>query len=425
MGKRKFLRLNFKQLIIMETVRILKIFLASPSDVIDERKEIFSLRDYFNEIIGKNNNIIFDFVNWEKNAYSGIGEDAQDVINKTTKSDYDIFLGIFWKKFGTKTNRAESGTVEEYNIALKKYQENPENIHLMFYFKTSIDSENIYNIDTKELDKIKNFREKLKKDGLLYYEFNETKDLRNLLLLHISNLVKDKFASKKRTRRKKTITIEKKIEVPKNNFDEFEKFEILAKKIEEGEYEKFYEEINVIANEANSFMNSLTPVISEIALTTTRMADKMTLRTEEINKIIHIKDKRLQSKSMKNIFNKSADDFDEYSDKLEPLVVNFSEIMNNCIQSYSSLVIKSIDSDVSREEIDSIMKNEIPEFYKSISLALDSSAEFIQSFIKINSSEATSKFKTSKRRAELCSNEMMKSMIQTKRLWKELIDNYK
>lgn len=405
-------------------VRQLKIFLASPSDVENERKEIFSLRDYFNEIIGKQNNIVFEFVNWEKNAYSGIGEDAQDVINKTAKDDYDIFLGIFWKKFGTKTNRAESGTVEEYNIALKKYQENPENIHLMFYFKTSTNSENIFNIDTKQLSKIKNFREKLKRDGLLFYEFNETSELRNLLLLHISNLVRDKFVSKKRTQ-KKIIKKEKKIENHINSFDEFEKFEILAKKVDEGKYEKIYDEINDIANEANSFMNSLSPVISEITSTTTRMGDKMALRTEEINKIIHIKDKRLQSKSLKNIFNKSADDFDEYSDKLEPLVVNFSEIMNNCIQSYSSLVIKSIDSDVSREEIDSIMKNEIPEFYKSISSALDSIAEFIQTFIKINSSEATSKFKTSKRRAELCSNEMMKSMIQTKRLWKELIDNYK
>lgn len=409
----------------METVRNLKIFLASPSDVIDERKEIFSLRDHFNEIIGKGNNIIFDFVNWEKNAYSGIGEDAQDVINKTTKNDYDIFLGIFWKKFGTKTNRAESGTVEEYNIALKKYQENPKNVHLMFYFKTSSNSENIYNIDTRQLEKIKKFREKLKKDGLLFYEFNETNDLRNLLLLHISNLVKDKFAPKKITRKKSSITPGKKIEKSKKDFDEFERFEILAKKVEEGEYEKKYTEINEIVSEASSFMNSLTPIISEIALTNTTIGKKMSLRTEEINKIIHIKDKRLQSKTLKNIFNKSANDFDEYSDKLEPLVINFSKTMNNCIQSYSNLIVKSIDSDILREEIDVVMKNEIPEFYKSISSALDSIAEFIETFIKINSSESTSKFKISKRRAELCSNEMMKSMIQTKRLWKDLIDNYK
>ena|SRR3989337_1199459 len=33
----------------------------------------------------------------ETHTYPGIGEDAQDVINKQIDDDYDIFIGLMWK----------------------------------------------------------------------------------------------------------------------------------------------------------------------------------------------------------------------------------------------------------------------------------------------------------------------------------------
>ena len=43
----------------MKKTNLLRIFLASPSDVTQERNEIFSLKDQLNEVIGKNNDIIY------------------------------------------------------------------------------------------------------------------------------------------------------------------------------------------------------------------------------------------------------------------------------------------------------------------------------------------------------------------------------
>ena len=49
--------------------------------------------------------------------------DGQDVINRQIEDKYDLFIGIMYTKFGSPTNRAESGTVEEFEIAYKKAQE--------------------------------------------------------------------------------------------------------------------------------------------------------------------------------------------------------------------------------------------------------------------------------------------------------------
>ena len=81
---------------------------------------------------------------------------TQQIINQDFGDDYDIFIGIIWKKFGTKTEVAESGTEEEFLRALKRF-ENGENIQILFYFK----SEPIPfdEINPEQILKIKNFKE--------------------------------------------------------------------------------------------------------------------------------------------------------------------------------------------------------------------------------------------------------------------------
>jgi hypothetical protein len=94
----------------MKKMNVLRIFLASPSDVKAERDMIFALKDDLDLIIGQDKNLKFDIINWERNTYPGKGDDAQAVINGQINNEYDIFLGIFWQRFGTPTNRFESGS---------------------------------------------------------------------------------------------------------------------------------------------------------------------------------------------------------------------------------------------------------------------------------------------------------------------------
>lgn len=189
----------------MKKVNVLRFFLASPGDVKAERQMFFALKEELDFLVGKDKNIKFEIVNWEKNTYPGKGDDAQDVINNQINDQYDVFLGIFWQRFGTPTNRHESGTLEEYENAKNKYEEDKENTHIMMYFKTE-GNQNVYDIDLEQFQKVKDFRQKIsKEDGILFSEFEKTEDLRNLALLHISNLVSQKFSRKKPiTKRKNT-----------------------------------------------------------------------------------------------------------------------------------------------------------------------------------------------------------------------------
>jgi hypothetical protein len=101
----------------------------------DERTCAETVINDINHSVGKKDGFQIELLRWETSTYPGLGEDGQDVINQQIGDDYNIFVGIMWKKFGTKTNRAGSGTEEEFNRAYQQYNEK-KSIQIMFYFRT-------------------------------------------------------------------------------------------------------------------------------------------------------------------------------------------------------------------------------------------------------------------------------------------------
>ena len=90
------------------TVRYRNIFLASPSDVADEREIVSKVVDQLNDELFEPEGHIFKVVKWEKDTYPLIdGRDGQEIINTQLVlkefSNYDLFIGVMWKKFGTET----------------------------------------------------------------------------------------------------------------------------------------------------------------------------------------------------------------------------------------------------------------------------------------------------------------------------------
>src|SRR5690349_22389526 len=94
----------------------LSVFVASPNDVREERDRIQRVVEEFNLGIAKAQGLILELIRWETHAWPDIGDDAQDVINRQIPIP-DIFIGILWKRFGTPTKRADSGTQEEFERA--------------------------------------------------------------------------------------------------------------------------------------------------------------------------------------------------------------------------------------------------------------------------------------------------------------------
>lgn len=159
------------------------IFLSSPSDLQSERNEIPQVIAELNQTYGSSNDINFELLKWETHSGPGISKNySQQIINEDIGEDYDIFIGIIWKKFGTQTPNAESGTEEEFLGALKRFK-NDENIQILFYFK--VEPIPFDEIVPEEITKIKNFKEGLRNNNILYWTFENVEELKNQLRIHI------------------------------------------------------------------------------------------------------------------------------------------------------------------------------------------------------------------------------------------------
>ena len=114
-----------------------RIFLASPSDTDKERKVVMDLCDELKDTVCKALNIRIELLTWEHSTHPGISSYPQNVINEQIGTDYHLFIGIMWKKFGTPTEKASSATEEEYNNALNSLRSGGTCKNIMFYFKNS------------------------------------------------------------------------------------------------------------------------------------------------------------------------------------------------------------------------------------------------------------------------------------------------
>lgn len=170
------------------TTEIHKCFIASPGDTIKEREICTKIINEINRSIGQSYNFRIDTLKWEENTRPSIGEYSQKIISEQIGNDYDIFIGIMYKKFGTKTKSADSGTEEEFNNAYDKYKKS-EDVEIMFYFND--EPTKLSQVDTDQYEKVKLFKRKIADLGVYYWNYdgfvNFEENLRNHLYDYFLN----------------------------------------------------------------------------------------------------------------------------------------------------------------------------------------------------------------------------------------------
>jgi len=177
------------EVIMARQETILSVFVASPSDLDEERNRLEEVIRELNITWSRELKVHLELARWETHAYPNFGEDAQAVINDQIPDDFDIFVGIMWYRFGTPTGRAGSGTLEEFERAKVRYESNSENVKLMIYFKDAPAPVAPSKLDCEQLAHISNFREKLGKEGGLYWTFQSVDDFEKLIRLHLTRQV--------------------------------------------------------------------------------------------------------------------------------------------------------------------------------------------------------------------------------------------
>ena len=111
-------------------------FVGSPGDTKPEREVLERvIQDVNDGVLCADKRVNIRLVRWERHAWPGFGDDAQDVVNRIIPK-FDLFICIFRGRLGTPTRRADSGTVEEFERAYKAWCED-KTTRLMLYFSNA------------------------------------------------------------------------------------------------------------------------------------------------------------------------------------------------------------------------------------------------------------------------------------------------
>jgi hypothetical protein len=170
---------------------IYKCFIASPSDTEKERKICDKVFDEINKNLGEVYKFRIESLKWENDVRPTFSTESQNVINNQIGNDYDLFVGIMYKKFGSPTTKAGSGTEEEFNNAYDRYSIDKNSVDIMVYFNN--ESTNLNEIDPVEFAKVKEFKNKVSSYGGLYCDYNGCDDFEDKIRNHFNKFFIDKY----------------------------------------------------------------------------------------------------------------------------------------------------------------------------------------------------------------------------------------
>ncbi len=294
-----------------EPKTLYKILLSSPDDVQYERNIMDQIVDELNKTLGSSHNVMIELVKFETDTYPSIGNDPQDVINKQIGEDYDIFVGIFWKKFGTPTPRAGSGTEEEFNNAYNKYKNEPTKVKIMIYFNhmpIPFDE-----ISPEDITLIKDFKNKLRDKGVLYYYYNNHENFESSIRIHLYKAIFDliKTTTSKRVDRKVEETVPSKQDEELGIYDYSEIAEIKNKQLI-----KIIERIKEI-----------------ISLITSKIGQKST-EIKELKK----KYGQIDNKEAEEILGNLASELGIYAQELYDNKIQFRDAISSYVEAHTKLI---------------------------------------------------------------------------------------
>lgn len=296
-----------------ETVTKYKLFLASPSDLGEDRESINEVIKEINLTFGQQNNLVVELMKWETHSAPGASKTyTQGLINNDIKNDYDLFVGLMWLKFGTPTNVAGSGTEEEFNRAFARFNDSHESLQILFYFKNSPPL-NLQDIDPAQLAKVNDFKKNLGNESVLYWHYSTIEELHSYLRIHIpkrlTNLIKNQVS---KPSNQELVTIES---------------------IEQVEELGLLDYLDIIETKFETSTNS----INKIAEATSWIGDKMNEKTYELSRFNQSSFQPNQSQ-IRRILRQTAQSMNEYASRISVEIPIFFENYEEGIKAFSSIV---------------------------------------------------------------------------------------
>lgn len=173
-------------------MRIVRIVVASPSDVQPERDRLPGVLDELNHSIAADRHLRLDLCRWETDAHPGFHSDGpQGLIDSTLRiEDCDVLIGIFWKRFGTPVRDADSGTEHEFRQAYDSWKLN-KRPQIMMYFKEHAYTP-ISKAESDQWGKVLGFRETFPAEAL-WWRYTTENEFESLVRRHLTNFIRGQF----------------------------------------------------------------------------------------------------------------------------------------------------------------------------------------------------------------------------------------
>lgn len=176
----------------MQLRKHLRLIIASPRDVDDERDELEAAVADVNRGIALEYECHIDVLRWETDVYPQLHvAGPQGAIDDTFQIQHsDIVVGIFWTRFGTRTKKGLTGTEHELMLAYKSWKKGgtPQ---VMMYFKTAHPPKfPPPREELEQLTRVLDFRERLPSQ-LHFRTFSSTKDFRIAITNDLTQYVRD------------------------------------------------------------------------------------------------------------------------------------------------------------------------------------------------------------------------------------------
>ena len=162
-----------------ESITFLRVFIASPGGLDDERKAFRKVLRRYNKREARRRKFQFEAVGWE-DTLGGYGQRPQSLINEDLKT-CDFFVLVMHDRWGTPTGEYTSGSEEEYRRAEAHFEDPEADMRQLAVLFKAVDPRQLAD-PGPELQKVNKFRKQLEAERkVLYKTFDELQVFERLL----------------------------------------------------------------------------------------------------------------------------------------------------------------------------------------------------------------------------------------------------
>lgn len=162
----------------------IRVFVASPADVRPEREILAKVIRQFNEVFEERGDRLRLLLRRWEDVCPGAGA-PQKVINKEI-GEYDVFIGLMWRRFGTPNGDARGGTEDEYRRAYANWQQSGRP-HIMFYFSSAPAPPPRLVEEAEQLLSVVRFRAEISENNLIA-EYDGLTDFESKVWSHLNKI---------------------------------------------------------------------------------------------------------------------------------------------------------------------------------------------------------------------------------------------